>query len=68
VSDQRKIPYTILPLESRNQESAQIPGFWIPMVKWCMGFFSDQKSTEQIPGFWIPMVKKNGKMVYGIFL
>jgi hypothetical protein len=26
---------TILPLDSRNQESAQIPGFWNPMVKWC---------------------------------
>jgi hypothetical protein len=27
--------FTILPLDSRNQESAQIPGFWNPMVKWC---------------------------------
>jgi hypothetical protein len=26
---------TILPLDSRNQESEQIPGFWNPMVKWC---------------------------------
>ncbi len=34
-----KSHYTILPLESRNQESAQIPGFWIPMVKWCNGIF-----------------------------
>jgi hypothetical protein len=34
-----KSQYTILPLESRNQESAQIPGFWIPMVKWCTGIF-----------------------------
>ena len=30
---------TILPLDSRNQESAQIPGFWNPMVKWCNGIF-----------------------------
>ncbi len=37
----KKSHYTILPLESRNQESAsmQIPGFWIPMVKWCNGIF-----------------------------
>jgi hypothetical protein len=34
-----KSHYTILPLESRNQDSAQIPGFWIPMVKWCNGIF-----------------------------
>ncbi len=26
---------TILLLDSRNQESAQIPGFRNPMVKWC---------------------------------
>jgi hypothetical protein len=26
---------TTLPLDSKNQESAQIPGFWHPMVKWC---------------------------------
>ena len=24
---------------------AQIPGFWNPMVKWCNGIFSDQKSS-----------------------
>ncbi len=41
---------TILPLDSRNQESAQIPGFWNPMVKWC-------NWDVQIPGFWNPMVK-----------
>ncbi len=27
--------YTILPLDSRNQESVRIPGFWNPMVRWC---------------------------------
>ncbi len=26
-------------MESRNKESAQIPCFWIPMVKWCNGIF-----------------------------
>ncbi len=26
---------TILPMDSRNQESAQISGFWNPLVKWC---------------------------------
>jgi hypothetical protein len=42
-------------LDSRNQESTQIPGFWNPMVKnGVMGFFSDH---TQIPGFWNPMVK-----------
>jgi hypothetical protein len=48
----RKIPlHHFLPLDSRNQESAQIPGFWNPMVKnGAMGF-------EQIPGFWNPIVK-----------
>jgi hypothetical protein len=30
---------TILPLDSRNKESAQIPCFWNPMVKWCNGIF-----------------------------
>jgi hypothetical protein len=34
-----KSHYTILPLESRNQKSAQISGFWIPMVKCCNGIF-----------------------------
>jgi hypothetical protein len=30
------------PLDSRNQESLQIPGFWNPMVEnGAMGFFSD---------------------------
>jgi hypothetical protein len=27
--------YTILPLDSGNQESEQIPGFWNPIIKWC---------------------------------
>jgi hypothetical protein len=31
---------TFLPLDSRNQESAQIPGFWNPM-EGAVGFFSD---------------------------
>jgi hypothetical protein len=64
-----KSHYTILPLESRNKQSAQIPGFWIPMVKWCNGFDqrkipytilpleSRNKQSAQIPGFGIPMVK-----------
>jgi hypothetical protein len=46
-SDQRKIPLHHFTIgiqkpgicASRNQESAQIPGFWIPMVKWCNGIF-----------------------------
>ena len=46
IFDQRKSHCTILPLDSRNQESAQIPGFWNPMVKWCNGIFSDQKSSS----------------------
>jgi hypothetical protein len=25
---------TLLPLDSRNQETAQIPGFWNPKVQW----------------------------------
>ncbi len=37
--DQRKIPLNLLTLDSRNQESAQIPGFWNPMVKRCSGIF-----------------------------
>jgi hypothetical protein len=39
---QRKIPlHHFLPLDSRNLESAQIPGFWNPMVKnGALGFFS----------------------------
>jgi hypothetical protein len=36
---------TFLPLDSRNQDSEQIPGFWNPMVKrrtkGAVGFFSD---------------------------
>jgi hypothetical protein len=46
IYDQRKIPlYHFLPLDSRNQESVQIPGLWNPMVKnVVMGFFSDHKS------------------------
>ncbi len=35
-----------LPLDSRNQESAQIPGFWNPMVKRCSGIFPDHKSSS----------------------
>jgi hypothetical protein len=31
--------YTILPLDSRNQESALIPGFWNAMVKWSNWYF-----------------------------
>jgi hypothetical protein len=30
---------TLLPLDSRNQESVKIPGFWNPMVKRCSGIF-----------------------------
>jgi hypothetical protein len=42
IFDQRKSHCTILPLDSRNKESEQIPCFWNPMVKWCNGIFSDQ--------------------------
>jgi hypothetical protein len=50
IYDQRKIPLNLFTIgfqkpgicaDSRNQESAQIPGFW----------------KAQIPGFWNPMVK-----------
>ncbi len=42
--DQRKFHNTFLPLDCRNQESEQIPGFYDPMVKGTMQFFSDHKS------------------------
>jgi hypothetical protein len=58
-----KSHYTILPLESRNKESAQIPGFWIPMVKWCMGFFFDQNRAPwvQFPCLQIDTVQPENK-------
>jgi hypothetical protein len=34
---------------SRNQESAQIACFWIPMVKWCNGIFQKSSSAGSIP-------------------
>jgi hypothetical protein len=46
IFDQRKSHCTILPLDSRNQESAQIPGFWNPMVKWCNGIFFDHQKPN----------------------
>ncbi len=38
----------------RNQESAQIPGFWNPMVKWCNWDFlwSGDLSDSLIPDAW----------------
>jgi hypothetical protein len=39
---------TILPLDSRNQESAQIPGFWNPMVKWCNWFLESNGKMVQL--------------------
>jgi hypothetical protein len=42
IFDQRKSHLHHLPLDSRNQESAQIPGFWNPMVNGANGIFSDQ--------------------------
>jgi hypothetical protein len=38
----KKSHCTFLPLDSKNQESEQIPGFWNPI-------------EAQIPGFWKPM-------------
>jgi hypothetical protein len=43
--DQRKFHYTFLPLDSRNQESAEIPGFghrriWPPPIRRPMPVFS----------------------------
>jgi hypothetical protein len=40
-----KAHFTFLPLDSRNQESDQIPGFWNTMVQRCSGIFSDHKSN-----------------------
>jgi hypothetical protein len=37
--DQSDTDCTFVPLDSRNQESAQIPGFWNPMTKRFSGIF-----------------------------
>ncbi len=47
--------YTILPLDYRNQESAQIPGFCNPMVKWCNWDFLWSKIEPHTGlGLWPP--------------
>ncbi len=48
---------TFWPLDSRNQESAQIPGFWNPMVKRCNGII-----------LWSEMIYSRSISMYSTYL